>query len=62
MSDKNILVMGLGNLLLSDEGVGIHAIRELQKRSLLSNFKSVTLHHTIKRKNGRYPATYLLFH
>jgi len=37
MSDKNILVLGLGNLLLSDEGVGVHAIRELQKRSLPEN-------------------------
>jgi len=37
MSDKNILVLGLGNLLLSDEGVGIHVIRELQKRSLPKN-------------------------
>jgi hydrogenase maturation protease len=37
MSEKNILVLGLGNLLLSDEGVGIHVIRELQKRSLPKN-------------------------
>jgi hydrogenase maturation protease len=29
-----ILVVGLGNLLLADEGVGIHAIRELEKRDL----------------------------
>jgi hydrogenase maturation protease len=26
-----ILVAGLGNLLLSDDGVGVHAVRELQK-------------------------------
>jgi len=28
------VVIGVGNLLLRDEGVGIHAVRELQKRSL----------------------------
>lgn len=26
-----ILIAGLGNLLLSDDGVGVHAVRELQK-------------------------------
>lgn len=31
MSEKPILVLGLGNLLRSDEGVGIHVIRELSK-------------------------------
>ncbi|GAW91126.1 hydrogenase maturation protease [Calderihabitans maritimus] len=31
------LVLGLGNLLLGDDGVGIHVIRELQKRPLPSN-------------------------
>ena len=29
-----MLILGLGNLLLQDEGVGIHAIRELAKRVL----------------------------
>jgi hydrogenase maturation protease len=28
---RRILVAGLGNLLLSDDGVGVHAVRELQK-------------------------------
>jgi hydrogenase maturation protease len=37
MSEKRILVLGLGNLLLSDEGVGIHVIREFQKKSLPKN-------------------------
>lgn len=31
---KKILVIGVGNLLLRDEGVGIHVIKELQKREL----------------------------
>ena len=29
---KNILVLGIGNLLMGDEGVGVHAIRELEKK------------------------------
>ena len=28
------IVLGIGNLLLRDEGVGIHAVRQLQKRPL----------------------------
>ena len=31
MNSTEILVIGIGNLLLTDEGVGIHAIQELQK-------------------------------
>jgi hydrogenase maturation protease len=29
-----MLIIGVGNLLLKDEGVGVHVARELQKRSL----------------------------
>lgn len=28
---KKIIVMGIGNYILSDEGIGIHAVRELEK-------------------------------
>lgn len=28
----NVLVLGLGNILLSDEGVGVQAVEELQRR------------------------------
>jgi len=28
-----ILILGIGNILLGDEGVGVHVIRELEKRS-----------------------------
>ena len=27
----NILVLGIGNILLKDEGIGIHAVREMEK-------------------------------
>ncbi len=30
-SAKDILIMGVGNILLQDEGVGIHAVKELEK-------------------------------
>ncbi len=30
-SGKQTLVLGIGNLLMGDEGVGVHAIRELEK-------------------------------
>jgi hydrogenase maturation protease len=33
-SKGRVLILGLGNLLLGDEGVGIHAVRELEKRAL----------------------------
>ncbi len=36
MPDTNILVLGVGNLLLRDEGLGIHAIRLLQSQFLFS--------------------------
>jgi len=30
----NIVVMGIGNLLCADDGVGVHAVRELSERGL----------------------------
>ncbi len=32
-SDKKIVVIGVGNLLLADEGIGIHAVNELKKEN-----------------------------
>ena len=31
MNEKRILILGVGNLLLSDEGVGVHAVNKLMK-------------------------------
>ena len=31
---KKILVMGVGNVLLKDEGIGVHVVRELMKMEL----------------------------
>lgn len=33
-SGKRTIVLGVGNELLSDEGVGVHVVHELQKRNL----------------------------
>ena len=34
LATERVLVLGVGNLLMGDEGVGIHAVRELMKRPL----------------------------
>ncbi len=34
MTKCKILVMGVGNVLLTDEGTGIHILKELEKRNL----------------------------
>jgi hydrogenase maturation protease len=34
MVEKQILVLGVGNLLLCDEGVGIHVIHALEKKTM----------------------------
>ena len=34
MKNKKILILGVGNLILKDEGVGVHAVRELEGRNL----------------------------
>lgn len=35
--DKKILILGVGNLLLKDEGVGIHVVRALEDETLPSH-------------------------
>ena len=37
MQMKDILVLGIGTLVLRDEGVGIHAVDYLQKLNLTAN-------------------------
>lgn len=34
---KDILIVGVGNILLGDEGIGVHVIRKLQKINLPDN-------------------------
>lgn len=41
MKNKRILVLGVGNVLLHDEGIGIHVIRDLEQRYTFSD--NVTL-------------------
>jgi len=33
--NKKITVLGVGNELLSDEGIGVHVVKELQKQNIL---------------------------
>ena len=37
MSEKKIVVVGVGNILLSDEGLGVKAVQELEKRGVPEN-------------------------
>jgi hydrogenase maturation protease len=41
MNEKEILVLGVGNYILSDEGVGIHVIHELQNMPLTPNVEVI---------------------
>ena len=41
MKNKNILVLGVGNLLLSDEGVGIHVVSQLRNMHLAPNVEVI---------------------
>ncbi len=33
-SEKRLLILGIGNILMGDEGIGVHAIREISKHPL----------------------------
>ena len=58
-NNNKIVVIGVGNLLLMDEGIGIHVINELEKHKLPENvdiydggtggFKLIDLMHEAKR-------------
>ena len=37
MKSENTLILGLGNILLQDEGIGVHTLRELEKLSWPEN-------------------------
>ncbi len=43
--ERNVIVLGLGNLLNTDEGIGVHAIWEMQR---------------LHRETGRYPGIQLV--
>ena len=37
MLDNKILVLGIGNVLMGDEGIGVHVMKELEKESFPEN-------------------------
>jgi hydrogenase maturation protease len=74
---RHILIAGVGNVLLSDDGVGVHAIRELQKNPMpgvkLAEIGTAILHglHFLEKADrvlvidaatgGKPPGTVYLF-
>ena len=34
MAEKDVLILGIGNILLQDDGIGVHVINELKKMDL----------------------------
>ena len=38
-SEESVLILGIGNYLMGDEGVGVHLVKELEKERLPSNVK-----------------------
>ncbi|UCF43450.1 MAG: HyaD/HybD family hydrogenase maturation endopeptidase [Planctomycetota bacterium] len=38
---RRILILGVGNILLRDEGIGVHAAKELQKQNLPANVEVI---------------------
>lgn len=36
-NNENILIVGIGNIIMMDEGIGVYAIREFEKLNLPSN-------------------------
>lgn len=57
--NSKVVIIGVGNLLLMDEGIGVHVINELEKQKLPQNvgiydggtggFKLIDLMHGVKR-------------
>ena len=41
--EQKILIAGIGNLLFSDEGIGVHVIRELRQKTLSPNVELIDL-------------------
>ncbi len=39
MTDRNILVLGIGNVMMEDEGVGVEVIRFMQRREFPPNVR-----------------------
>ena len=52
-SSPRLLVLGIGNLLMGDEGVGVHAIRALEKEPLPAGVE------TARRRNRRLSPAFL---
>jgi len=41
ITDKRVLILGIGNILLRDEGIGVHVVHQLQKEDLPDNVEVI---------------------
>ncbi|MFW6114918.1 MAG: hydrogenase maturation protease [Thermodesulfobacteriota bacterium] len=41
MTTKRVLILGIGNLILKDEGIGVHVLRALEEQSLPSQVELI---------------------
>lgn len=41
MKNDKILILGVGNLVMGDEGLGVHVVRELEKESFPENIEVI---------------------
>jgi hydrogenase maturation protease len=41
LAQKKIIILGIGNLVLKDEGVGVHAVKELENRNLPQGVEAI---------------------
>ena len=48
---KDIVVLGLGNMLMSDEGIGVYIVERLQKQA--AKFPECRIHRCRNRRHER---------
>jgi len=41
MAQKKVIILGVGNLILKDEGVGVHVVKEVENRKLPSGVEVI---------------------
>jgi hydrogenase maturation protease len=41
LAQKKVIILGVGNLILKDEGVGVHAVKEIENRGLPEGVEAI---------------------
>ena len=44
-NDTKVLILGIGNVLMGDEGIGVHVVNALEKAALPKGVEIVALNH-----------------